>query len=264
VPGLSDLVRRALETVGDRSTRIALMSDTIHCGDEQFPELVVLMDRARRRLDLPFRPSVYLGESPHMNAMTTGVKDPVIVVRSALLDQMSDAELVAVLGHELGHLHAEHPLYHSVARILLQGGTSASHLIALLSLPIQRLVLRWTRCAELTADRAALLASRDLEACIGVMLTFAGGNRPGITGRTQMRLAPFIRQCRELARMQTHHSFDRVLSNLLSIDRTHPNVAWRVMHLIHWIEHGNYLEILAGSYLRRAPSSSQRTLEVLP
>ena len=219
------------------------------------------MEVARDRLDLPFSPVVFLGESPHMNALTTGVKDPVIVVRSALLDQMQDRELVAILGHELGHIHAEHPLYQSVAHALLQGGAMASQAVRLLGLPIRRALLRWSRCAELTADRAGLLASRDLGACIGVMLTFAGGNRPGIAGRTQMRLAPFIQQCRELARLRAQHSLDDALSSYLTLDRSHPHVAWRVMHLIEWVEHGSYLNILSGEYPRRPRRSREAALQ---
>jgi Zn-dependent protease with chaperone function len=146
-----------------------------------------------------------------MNALTTGVREPTLVVRSALLDQMNDAELLAILGHELGHLHAGHPLYQSVARALLAGGASASPAIRLFGFAFERVLLHWSRCAELTADRAALLASRDLRACISMMLTFAGGNRPGTSARTQMRLTPFIRQCRELTTLQAHSSFDGLL-----------------------------------------------------
>jgi hypothetical protein len=83
------------------------------------------------------------------------------------------------------------------------------------------------------------------------MLIFAGGNRPGTSTRTQIRLAPFIRQCRELARMRARDSVDNVLGTFLTLDRTHPHLAWRVMHLIQWIEHGNYLNILSGDYIRR-------------
>jgi len=185
-----------------------------------------------------------------------GVKEPVIVVRSALLDKMSSDELVAVLGHELGHLHAEHSLYQSLATALLQGGVAASQVVRLVSLPIQRTLLRWSRCAELTADRAALLASRDLGACMSMMLTFAGGKRRGASTRSKMRLAPFIDQCRELARMQAENSIDDALGTVLTMDRTHPYMAWRVMHLIQWVERGGYLNILSGTYPRRRSSSA--------
>jgi Zn-dependent protease with chaperone function len=252
------MIRWMYERVGDRAAQLAFMSDSIRCSEEQFPELLTIVDRARRRLGMREMPEVYLGESPHMNAMTTGVSKAAIVVHSALLDQMNDDEVLAVLGHELGHLHADHPLYQSVASALVSGGAAVSSGVRLLSLPIQRLLLRWLRHAELTADRAALLTSRSLRACIGVMLTFAGGNRPGTAKRTRMRLAPFIRQCRELAMTQAGLSTDGIIGGYLAADRTHPHVATRVNHLIQWVEHGNYLRILAGEFAQVSRRSPRR------
>ena len=251
VPGVPQMTRKLLEHIGDQTAWIQFMSDAVLCSEDQFPQLLGLLERARQSLDIPFRPALFLGESPHMNALTTGVDKPVIVVRSALLDQLGDDEIVSVLGHELGHLHADHPLYQTVAHTLLQGGAMASRLVRLLGMPIRRALLRWSRCAELTADRAALLASRDLGACIGTMVTFAGGNRPGTSRRTQLQLGPFIRQCRELAKVEASQTIGRALGNYLAMDRTHPHVAWRVMHLLQWAEHGTYLEIISGNYARR-------------
>lgn len=264
IPGFPRVIRWVLESIGDRSAQMLFMADAILCSDEQFPELIAMVDLARSRLDIPYRPSVYLGESPHMNALTTGVREPTLVVRSALLDQMGDTELIAILGHELGHLHAGHPLYQSVARALLAGSATASPAIRVFGFAFERVLLRWTRCAELTADRAALLACRDLRACISMMLTFAGGNRPGTAGRTQMRLTPFIRQCRELAALQANSSLDGVLGGYLTMDRTHPNLAARVIHLIQWVEHGNYLQILSGNYARRGARLSRRSRRRAP
>lgn len=250
-PGVPRLIRWLYERVGDRSAQLVFMAEAIQCGADQFPELLALVDRGLSRLGMHERPAVYLGESPYMNALTTGVRRPVIVIRSALLDQMDDAELLAIVGHELGHLHARHALYHSVANALVLGGSVVSPSLRLLGMPIRHLLLRWLRHSELTADRAALLASRDLAACIGVMLTFAGGNRPGTSRRTKMRLGPFVRQCRELAGAEVGFGLDGVLSGYLAAGRTHPHLAARVNHLIQWVEHGSYLNILAGDYLRR-------------
>lgn len=257
IPGAATLIRWYLEQIGDRGAWMQFMSDAILCNEEQFPELIALVDRARARLDIAERPIVFLGESPHMNALTTGVGNPVIVVRSALLDQMDDDELVAVLGHELGHVHSGHPLYQTVAQMLIEGAATASPVVRVLGLPIRRALLRWVRCAELSADRAALLASRDFRACLGTMFTFAGGKRPGTSQRTALKLAPFIKQCRELARLQTSSSFDGLLGGFLTMDRTHPQLAWRVMHLIQWVEHGNYLNILSGDYDRRSATPAK-------
>ena len=253
IPGLPRYVRKVLRAVGDRSAQALFMSEAIECSPEQFPELVELVSRACARLDVQQRPAIFLGESPHMNAMTTGVGRPVLVVRSALLDQMSDQEVLAVIGHELGHLQAEHPLYGTMAQALLHGWANASPGARGLAWPVHGLMLRWLRYAELTADRAALLASGSLEACIKMMLTFAGGNRPGTSNRTQIRLSPFIRQCRKLAKLESRSMFQGLIGGYLTMNRTHPPVASRVIHLIEWVEHGNYLDILAGDYIERSP-----------
>jgi len=250
LPGFPALMRFVLKNLGERTQRMLFMSDAVLCGDDQFPELVTLMETARRRLDVSFAPTVFLGESPHMNAATTGVDEPLIVVRSALLDQLDDAELTAVMGHELGHLHADHPLYKALARIVLAGGVVWSGLVRLLSWPLHRALLKWDRCSELTADRAGLLASRDLGAALGIFLKFAGGNRPGTSTRTAIRMAPFMRQARALAELETASWLDGALATLLTMDRSHPHLTWRAMHLIEWVEHGTYLDILAGHYAR--------------
>jgi Zn-dependent protease with chaperone function len=230
---------------------ILFMSSGVRCDEAQFPELLALLDRARDQLDFRVRPALFLGESPFPNAMTTGVEKPLVVVHSALLDALDDEEIVAVLAHELGHLQANHQLYQAMAQILLLGGSLFFAALRVLTFPLQKALLKWARCAELTADRAGLLATRDLVTAIKVDMKLAGGSRPGMLLRTRMKLVPFIEQARELARMETDSWLDSLVAMLLVMDRQHPFAAWRVMHLIDWVEHGNYLDILAGNYTRR-------------
>ncbi len=37
---------------------------------------------------------------------------------------------------------------------------------------------------------------------------------------------------------------------LLTMNQSHPFIAWRMMNLLEWVEHGNYLDIMAGQYER--------------
>lgn len=260
IPGVPQLTKHMLSKVGDRTTRLMLMSSAVRCGADQFPELVKLMETARTRLDVTVAPALFLGESANMNALSIGFNDPIVMVHSALLDQLSDEEMVAVLGHELGHLHPSHHVYHALGNLLLMGGAAAAGVASALALPLRMALLHWQRASELTADRAALLACRDLRTCVRLMLKFAGGNRPGTVGRTRIQLAPFIRQARELAGQESSSVIDSILAAWITINRSHPFVAWRVMHLIQWVEKGRYLDILAGQYPRRlAPVSEGKT-----
>lgn len=250
LPGFSKLMRWMVATVGERSIRLNMLASNLLVSDEQFPELLELLDRAARRLALPRRPELFLGESPFMNAMTMGVEETLIVVNSAMLDQLSDEEIVCVLGHELGHIHSDHVLYKTMANLVLTGGVMMSGVVRLLTWPLNQALLHWNRCSELTADRAGLLASRDLIAALRTEMKLAGGNRPGTSSRTRIKVGPFIRQARTLTELEETSWSDNVLASMLAIGRSHPLTAWRVMHLLRWVEKGNYLDILAGDYPR--------------
>lgn len=250
IPGFPALIRWLMSQLGERSLKLLNLSSSVLCGEDQFPELVALLERSRASLDLAQKPTLFLSESPHANAMTFGSEEPSVTIYAGLLDQLDDSEVLSVMGHELGHMHAEHGLYRTVAQVMASGTHLLGTVGQLLSFPLQKALYKWMRCSELTADRAGLLACRDLGASLNVLMKLAGGHRPGVTRRTKMQLAPFIRQARALAKMEEDNWFDGLLATLMTMDSSHPFVAWRVMHLLEWVEQGNYLEILAGHYER--------------
>ena len=53
-----------------------------------------------------------------VNAFTGGVEKPIIVLHSALIERLNDEETLAVIAHEVGHIHAEHVLYLTAARLM--------------------------------------------------------------------------------------------------------------------------------------------------
>ena len=253
LPGFPLLVRWLLKMVSERTFKQLFLASNVLVTQDHFPELLALLEEARGRLGIPFEPSLFVGQSPFINASTTGVEDRVMVVHSAMLHKFDDVEMVAVLGHELGHLHSDHVLYKALAAILLQGGAFLGGLGKLVTTPIRLALAKWSRCAELTADRAGLLACRDLSTALWVELKLAGGSGPGIEGRTKLGLGPFIDQSRALAEMEESSWMDAAIALLLSMNRSHPFAAWRALHLVQWVENGNYLDILAGHYRREEP-----------
>jgi Zn-dependent protease with chaperone function len=190
-----------------------------------------------------------------MNAFSGGTAEPIVVVQSALLDQLNDTEVTAVLGHELAHIQAEHGLYRWMAQVLVLGGLRLGAHKTLLTVPVELGLLRWSRCAELTCDRASLLVTRDLQATLRMLMTLAAGRSPGTTRRTETSLAAYIRQARSLALEEATSVTEGLLAAFLTLGVSHPFAPWRVMHLIEWVERGSYLDILAGHYERRRPDA---------
>jgi Zn-dependent protease with chaperone function len=113
-------------------------------------------------------PELFVQQSPVVNAFTGGVKRPVIVLHSSLIERLTDEEVLAVVAHEVGHIHAEHVLYLTAARLIeaLAGAALASAPVAaivtqILTGTMRAGLLAWARRAELSCDRAALLVTQD-------------------------------------------------------------------------------------------------------
>ncbi|MFN2539732.1 MAG: M48 family metalloprotease, partial [Mycobacteriales bacterium] len=66
-------------------------------------------------MDWPERPELYVTQTPIVNAMAVGFDKPFVVVNSGMLETLTDEELRAVLGHELGHVTNRDILISSVA-----------------------------------------------------------------------------------------------------------------------------------------------------
>jgi Zn-dependent protease with chaperone function len=257
VPGFDRGLKWLMEQVLDRSSRLQLMSSALRCGKDQFPKLRALADVASSRLGIDFPVTLYLVQQPVLNALTTGVEERAVVVHSAMLDQMTDDELVAIMGHELGHLHAEHQLYKTMASIIVMGGTAFFMPLRLLSIPLQLALAKWARCSELTSDRAGLLATRDLGASVRVLLKLIAGDSPGVAKRGPASIAALVKQARELEKMEGSSVLDGLMAALLTLRQTHPYPAWRLMHLLQWVESGSYLDIISGKY-QRAPEKPEK------
>lgn len=70
---------------------------------EEYPRLHATLDRLAQQTGRP-RPDLAVANSPVPNSVVRGVRQPTIVVTTALLEQLDDDELAAVLAHELAHV----------------------------------------------------------------------------------------------------------------------------------------------------------------
>jgi hypothetical protein len=139
--------------------------------------------RAHRRLlralplagEVPDHPSVSLIRADVPMAFCAGWVRPRVYVSTAALDQLSGAELDAVLAHESHHRELRDPLRLAVGRVLCQ---------ALFFLPVLRpLHDRYGEVAELNADAAAVAAAGGAVAPLAsAMLTFGAGQSGDVVG----------------------------------------------------------------------------------
>ena len=102
---------------------------------------------------------------------TLGLKAPYyLILDEELRTSLNEAEFEALVAHELGYIHARQVFW----RTLYLTAQELHPLWRLLGLPLQLfalgLRLAWLNIIEFTADRVALLLTRDAKTCIAALL----------------------------------------------------------------------------------------------
>jgi Zn-dependent protease with chaperone function len=152
-----------------------MLGTSVKVTPKQFPRLHKLAEQCSETLRIPV-PTLYV--SPNigsLNAHTFGTADdPYIVVNAALIDHLSEAELLDVIGHECGHIQNNHVVYMTTLHFLRHAAN------AFLRWSVKPAVLAlnsWARRAEITCDRAGLLCTRDVDVSIACLVKLALGSR---------------------------------------------------------------------------------------
>lgn len=246
IPGFDEIVRKVMGLIGERGVRLFFTADSVRVGPRQRPKLDALYTEVLETLDYGLeRPELFVSQTPFVNAMAVGFERPFIVLNSGALGLLDREEQRVLIGHELGHVMSGHATYTTIALILLRAGFSAIPGLGLIALPVQLALLEWSRKAELSADRAGLLASQSPKTTMGMYLKFAGGN----AGNDETSLEEFLAQAEEYE--IGGHALDGVFKVLNLVFRSHPFNTARAAELHRWQMSGAYDRIVGGDYPRR-------------
>lgn len=253
-PGLGLLISKVNAWGIDRFSRIELTGSSLHVTAESFPELWKLLLTAKERISLPFTPELYITGGEEINAYTTGVEKPIIVLNRGAVDHLDEDELLFVIAHEMGHIKSSHVLYYQMASYIpLIGGMFAEMTLGasnFFTKSLQIALLHWQRAAELTSDRAGLLGVQDKEVAIRALMKLAGMPEK-YAGKSN--LAAFIQQAREFESFDV--SITDKVAKFVSISTIdHPWTVLRAKELIGWMDSGGYDRVLKLPYpLKVAP-----------
>jgi Zn-dependent protease with chaperone function len=252
--GFDRLMRAIAKHGADKIWNIINESSNLRLSQQQVGSIYAIYREVASTLDIE-PPPLYLQHDVRVNAYTSGVEAPFIVVTSGLVEGFTDDEIANVLGHEMGHILAGHVLYGMVARslglILLLLGGFPKPLDKFIELALLSALMSWQRCAELTADRCGLLAIQDPEVALTTEMKLAAGTGSRIVA--ELSLDAFMEQVRDFEAEETG-TLESVLRAILENERSHPWPVVRAHELDRWVHTGGYQKILDGDYQRRASS----------
>lgn len=215
--GFDSVLKAVSGLFNERAVRLVFLGSAIRVDERQFARLHRLLGEVARTLDAPELPELFVTANPVPSAMTIGMKKPFVVVTSGMVDLLDDEELRFVLGHELGHAMSGHAVYQSLLQQLIQlsGVLNAIPAGGLSIRAIMAALYEWSRKAELSADRAGLLATQDPATAFRVHMKLASGGHLDDLDATS-----FFAQGQEYD--DAGDLRDSVLKLLLTENRTHP------------------------------------------
>ncbi len=157
----------------------------VRLSEKQLPRVYHQSVKAARILGMSHMPDVYVSGDLMWDCRTYGTdKDAFVVIGTALLTNFKGPELLFLFAREMGHCRAGHALWKTVIKFLIgeQGprkGVLAGGIFnvlspsALIEGAIEVPLLAWARQAEITADRAGMLAVGDEELARRVLLSWS-------------------------------------------------------------------------------------------
>ena len=243
MPGFDEVLRKVFGLFGEKPIRLAFQSNAVRVSPKQFPAVWERYVDVCATLDTEHF-ELFVSQTPLVNAGAYGMEKPFIVLNSGALRLLDDQELTYLLGHEVGHVMSGHVLYRTMMVILLQLAQMGFPVVGLAARAVLIALLEWNRKAELSADRAGLLAVQNPEATLRGFMRLAGG---GIEDENDLN--EFLEQAEQYR--QTGDVADVVFKVLNLLGTTHPFHVLRAAEIRDWIEAGEYDRVLRGEYRRR-------------
>ncbi|MCA1850613.1 MAG: M48 family metallopeptidase, partial [Acidobacteria bacterium] len=210
IPGIDSALKKLLAVTGESAIRVIFTASAVRVTPQQCPDLHAKLQVACTTLGVDM-PELFVQQNPTVNAFTGGVERPVIVLHSSLLERLTDEEVLAVIAHEVGHIHAEHVLYltaahllEALANIAIASAPIAKLVVEILSGTMRAAILAWARRAELSCDRAALLVTQDADVIGRTMMKLCGG-----TFASKVDYEQFLEQARDFQKNYDEKALDR-------------------------------------------------------
>jgi Zn-dependent protease with chaperone function len=243
IPYLDTVVRKLIELGYERALRQSFLGSSVRLSEDQLGDVYREHAIAYATLDMDEVPDLYLTQYALPNAMAIGSRRPIVVVQSELVRLLDAPQRRAVFAHEAAHILSDHQLYRTALDILVLLTRTAR--LPLPLAPVRSALMEWGRAAELSADRAAAIVTRDpLVVCRTLMSLTAGAMVD------ELDLDLFMRQGMDYK--EKGSGLERLTRLTLDLGLTHPMPVKRTHELMAWVRSGEFDRIVgSGEYVRR-------------
>lgn len=164
----SFLVRKTLQKVAEKhysDEAEKIFQESIQVTKQSFPQLHGIYEKCNDKLHISNPWPLYVtNRLTGINALSIELrgKQMILISRLAVV-QLTEEELLFVLGHELGHCQFGHMVCHTVLGLIRDMNEASEILGPVITDMIEVPLVKWFHCSEFTADRAGLICCESMQ-----------------------------------------------------------------------------------------------------
>ncbi len=232
-------------SIDKKAAKIEFMSTAIRLGEDQMPNIYRLLPPICEKLEIEV-PELYYVKSKEINAATSGTTNPYIFLTSEFIEKIPEELIGTALAHECGHIACKHTLYWKMAMQMMDGVESGP----LAKVPgirkhvtpaLLKSLMFWSRCSEMSADRAAVLCDGGYEKTIDLLLRVHGYG-------DDINREAFLKQALDLRDYVNEDRMNKAIEIMLTDNESHPRLAMRACECYEWYKSNQYIGISNGTY----------------
>lgn len=238
IPVLPAILKKVMDVGAEQLYKGLNMASKVRLSPTQLPLLYNILPPICERLEIK-EPEFYLEMSPIPNAFAFGDTQTTITITSALVEMMTEEELIAVVAHECGHIACRHMLYHTLAQVL-SSATGLFEAFVNLATPIDYALKYWQRKSELSCDRAAAYIVGPKHTAS--MLSRLAGGPKSIT--SELNLEELAHQADLYDALCKSGLWNKTLQTYAVIDMDHPFTSVRMREMLKWTASREYKKMI--------------------
>ena len=204
--------------------RSALLGDAVEVCDGQFPEIHSISAHVAQRLHMR-QPRLFIKQDDSLNAEAIGLlgmND--VILHSGVIETMTPDELAVIIAHEFCHLKCSH------SHFLFLTGEVEGLGVPVVGFWMRLIFLGWSRCAEFTCDRGALVACSNLDVVTKAFAKLSVGGKLA----AQLNLDRLLLQRRDR---------EDEVSRATDLLRSHPAIVDRIFALRDYASSKDYIDL---------------------
>jgi Zn-dependent protease with chaperone function/rRNA maturation endonuclease Nob1 len=233
IVGIGFLVALVSLMVNLYLNQVTMLGRCVRVSEKQFPRIHALCVLSAQRLNMPM-PPVFIMQNPIINAFATGFfGNYYVVLHSAIVDALSDEELMYIIGHEFMHVKGHHVMINVITGIGSARGLAVLPGLSWIQQLISFTFKYLSRCFEFTCDRGGLIAAGDVKAVITTQTKLAVG--PALFEKVD--IMEFYQQALDLDKTR--------LGFIAELGATHPYTINRIRDAVRFYRSEAYKRISA-------------------